>query len=191
MLLLICLGASGRGFNEGEKIIDKGVWYKPDLVKLQYAGNIGFMSVGVGFNWWRDIAETDIMYGYVPENNGDATIHTFTVKNTFNVYNLNVSRIVTLSPVLGFSVSFEPGQNSFIRLPEKYPKKYYGPNCFYACLNLGLKARFKLREEYRFSAIELYSELNTLADYSFYNIIAREDRENIIYSLAFGVNMFF
>ena len=169
----------------------KREWYKPDYIKIQFAGNIGFMSIGAGYNWWRDVAQTDLIYGYVPESKGNATIHTFTIKNTFGLYKFNIRGKYNISPLLGFSLSFEPGENSFGNLPDKYPEGYYGRNCFYACLNLGLKSKFDFAEERHFSSLEVYSEINTVADYGFYNTIAKEDRNNIIYSYALGVNLFF
>ncbi len=170
---------------------EKNKWYMPDYIKIQYAGNIGFLSIGAGYEWWREIAQTDILYGYVPEHKGEATIHTFTIKNTFRLYQFNIKQKYNISPILGFSVSLEPGQNSYLRVPDKYPEGYYSTNSIYACLNLGVKSKFIFDEKRFFSSIETYAEINTLADYLFYNIIAQEDHNNIIYSLALGVNIFF
>ncbi len=170
---------------------DKNKWYKPDYIKVQYAGNIGFLSIGAGYEWWREIAQTDILYGYVPEYKGEATIHTFTIKNTFRLYQFNIKQKYNISPILGFSVSLEPGQNSYLRIPDKYPEGYYSTNSIYACLNIGVKSKFKFDEKRFFSSIEPFVEVNTLADYLFYNIIAQEDHSNIIYSLALGLNIFF
>jgi hypothetical protein len=194
IIIPFLISAASYSFAQSEwEILEekKRAWYKPDYTKLQYAGNIGFMSIGAGYTWWREVAQTDLIYGYVPESKGNATIHTFTLKNTFGLYKFNLFNTYNISPILGFSVSFEPGQNSFGRLPEKYPDGYYGRSCFYACLNLGLKTKFEFSEDRHFSSMEIYSELNTVADYEFYNVIAKEDRSNIIYSLALGVNMFF
>lgn len=195
LVFVVCFSFSNSFAQADWEIIEpeekQDKWYKPDYTKLQYAGNIGFMSIGMGYNWWREVAQTDLMYGYVPESKGDATIHTFTLKNTFRLYKFNIVRSFNLSPTIGFSASFEPGQNSFISLPEKYPDGYYGSNCYYACLNLGVKSKIDFSEDSHFSSLELYSEINTVADYGFYNAIAKEDRSNIIYSLALGANIFF
>ncbi len=172
-----------------EKKINK--WYMPDYIKIQYAGNIGFLSIGAGYEWWREIAQTDILYGYVPKHKGEATIHTFTVKNTFRLYQFKIKQKYNISPTFGFSVSLEPGQNSYLRVPGKYPEGYYSTNSIYACLNLGVKSKFKFDEKRFFSSIESFIEVNTLADYLYYNIKAQENWENDILSLALGVNVFF
>ncbi len=179
---------------EDREIIEEGKknkWYMPDYIKIQYAGNIGFLSIGAGYEWWREISQTDILYGYVPECKGEATIHTFTIKNTFRLYQFNIKQKYNISPILGFSVSLEPGQNSYLRLPDKYPEGYYSTNSIYACLNLGVKSKFKFDEKRFFNSIETYAEINTIADYVYYNLKAQEDWEDDIWSLALGVNIFF
>jgi len=169
----------------------KRKWYKPDYTKLQYAGNIGFMSIGLGYEWWRSNAQTDFIYGFVPYNKGEAVIHTFTLKNTFRLYKFDLYGKFNISPTLGFSLSIEPGENSHLDVPDKYPDGYYGPNSFYACLNAGLKTNFVFKEKRHFSSMDIYCEINTLADYVYYNIKAQEDWEDDILSLALGVNVFF
>ncbi len=169
----------------------KQEWLKPDYIKMQYAGNIGFLAIGAGYGWWNEIVQTDFLYGFVPESKGNAKIHTFTFKNTFSLYKFVIFEKYKVNPILGFSLSLEPGQNSFARIPEKYPDGYYFPNNFYVCLNAGAKSKFSLKDERYFSFIEAYIEVNTLAYYSFCNIIAKGERSNKIYSLGLGVNMFF
>lgn len=164
--------------------------YSPDYLKMQFAGYIGFVSFGAGYSWWKDKAQSDIIYGYVPEYRGNARIHTFTQKNSFRLINFN-KPAYEFSMFTGFSVSFEPGQHSFVKLPSKYPDGYYSPNCIYASLFMGSKLMFDIGEKYYFDFIETYFEINTLADYVFYNLIAGEDRSPIIFSFALGLNFFF
>jgi len=165
-------------------------WYTPDYLKMQFAGNIGFVSFGTGYSWWKEKAQSDIIYGYVPEYRGNARIHTFTQKNSFRLINFN-KPAYEFSMFTGFSVSFEPGQNSYVKIPNKYPDGYYSPNCIYACLFVGSKLTFDIGEKYYFDFIETYFEINTLADYVFYNLIAGEDRSSKIFSFALGLNFFF
>ena len=173
---------------EKEREINR--WYIPDYFKIQHAGNIGFMSIGLGYEWANCI-KSDFIYGYVPQYRGNATIHTFTIKNTFEIYRFELFQNFNLSPIAGFSLSFEPGENSFMKVPEKYPEGYYGTNSFYSCLNLGFSTNFKFKDERNFSGLDIYCELNTLGDYLYYNIIAQEDKDDIIFSMALGVNVFF
>lgn len=169
----------------------KNEWYKPDYMKTQFAGNIGFMSVGLGYVWWRDIAQIDFLYGYLPESQGNATVHTFTLKNTFKLYDFTVLNKYNLSPILGFSISFEPGQNSYMNVPSRYPEGYYVSTSYYACLNIGLKSHFKFSDDSRFSAMEVFVEANTVADYAYFRITSHENEGTQIFTMALGVNMFF
>ena len=43
---------------------------RPDFVTTQYAGSIGFVSVGAGYNIFKDKARTSLQYGYVPHSEG-------------------------------------------------------------------------------------------------------------------------
>ena len=165
-------------------------WYVPDYLKLQFAGNIGFVSLGAGYSWWKEKAQSDLLYGYVPEYHGNARIHTFTQKNTFRLINFE-HRDFDFSVTSGFSVSFEPGQNSYVKIPNKYPDGYYSPNCVYACFFLGNKLTFAMDKKYYFKKLETYFEINALADYIFYNIIAGEERSSKIFSFAVGLHFFF
>ena len=169
----------------------KGKWYKPDFFKLQFAGNIGLASIGLGYEWWNEKAQSVLLYGFVPDHKGEAEIHTFTIKNTFRLYKFNLYDKFNLCPTAGFSVSFEPGENSYMRVPDKYPDGYYSPNSFYACLNLGVKSKVDFKEERKFSGLGVFFEVNTLADYVYYNIKAQEDWDDDILSFALGMNVFF
>lgn len=166
-------------------------WYSPDYIKTQYAGNIGFISFGAGYQWWRQNAQLDFLYGYVPRFKGNATIHTFTIKNTFSLYEFSIKNKYNLSPTFGFSVSFEPGENSYARIPDRFPDGYYMTNSIYGCINLGLKSVFIPKKEHFFSAVEPYFELNTLVDYLYYNIKAQQYWETEIWSFSFGFNLYF
>jgi len=196
VIILMVLFAFPEELNAQEnwQIIDeeeKREWYKPDFFTTQYAGNIGFLSLGLGYSWWSENAHSEFIYGYVPESKGNATIHTFTIKNTFALYKFNILNKYNLSPIIGFSLSLEPGENSYMKVPERYPDGYYSANSFYACINVGLKSNFKFKKSRHFSSIDVYAEINTLADYIYYNIIAQEDRSDNIGSYALGVNVFF
>lgn len=46
----------------------KSSWDKviPRYIKLQYAGSMGLLSVGTGWNYYRDHWETDVLLGFIP-----------------------------------------------------------------------------------------------------------------------------
>ena len=55
----------------------------PDHGTLQFAGGIGFLSGGIGYDSKTKRIQTDILYGYVPQKLGGVTIHSITGKFTW------------------------------------------------------------------------------------------------------------
>jgi hypothetical protein len=55
----------------------------PHHAKLQYAGSIGFLSAGVGYEFAKKKLQADVYYGYVPESIGGINIHSVTGKLTW------------------------------------------------------------------------------------------------------------
>ncbi|MBI9038826.1 MAG: hypothetical protein JEY97_11885 [Bacteroidales bacterium] len=60
-------------------------WITPDFLTPQYAGNIGAFIAGAGYNIYKDIYSLDVMYGFTPKYNADATIHTFCLMNAIRL----------------------------------------------------------------------------------------------------------
>jgi len=55
----------------------------PHHIKLQFAGSIGFISVGTGYEFAKKKLQGDFYYGYVPEKIGGINIHSITAKLTW------------------------------------------------------------------------------------------------------------
>jgi hypothetical protein len=55
----------------------------PHHAKLQFAGSIGFISVGAGYEFAKKKLQGDFYYGYVPEKVGGINIHSITAKLTW------------------------------------------------------------------------------------------------------------
>ncbi|MEI9808825.1 MAG: hypothetical protein WDO16_13705 [Bacteroidota bacterium] len=55
----------------------------PQHIKLQFAGSIGFLSAGFGYESPNKRFQGDFFYGYVPESVGGVTIHSVTAKLTW------------------------------------------------------------------------------------------------------------
>ena len=109
-------------FASDTTLIKPKAWYIPDYAKVQFAGNIGLLSVGFGYQFLNNRLYSEILYGYVPASISKAEkIHTITLKNTFPIINKKI-KAITISPITGFTASFETGNNSFLILPDKYPK---------------------------------------------------------------------
>lgn len=99
----------------------------PDHGTLQFAGGIGFLSAGLGYDSKNKRILTDIMYGYVPEKLGGVTIHSITGKFTWVAVSGRLSRAVRADWLTtGLLVNYVFGKQYFLFSPENYPLKYYG-----------------------------------------------------------------
>ncbi|MCK4464771.1 MAG: hypothetical protein KAU83_03585 [Bacteroidales bacterium] len=165
-------------------------WYVPDYAKLQFAGNIGFLSFGIGYELFKKHLQSDIFYGYVPNFIGGATIHTISQKNTFVLYEYERNRYI-ISPTAGFSTNFETGNNSFLLLPDKYPKGYYLTNAIHFTLFIGGKIHWAPKKQSKIKGLDFYVELGTVGTYLWYKILSKEIKMKDISSLALGITTFF
>lgn len=98
----------------------------PDYVKVQYAGSIGFVSIGTGYQNRRDRLEGDLYYGYVPKSVGGVYIHALSAKITWHPVKKIALKSFELRPLsLGVLVSYTFGPQYFLFWPEDYPFSYY------------------------------------------------------------------
>lgn len=116
ILLLIQISLS---INAQSKIFDN---IKPDHIKLQYAGNIGVISTGIGYSFFNNKIQSDLFYGYIPEFIGGANIHTISNKNTFKLIQFPFINKISLTHSIGFSIIYSKTNNTFFLLPKQYPK---------------------------------------------------------------------
>lgn len=101
-------------------------WYVPDHYKLQFAGKIGFLSVGAGYLHAKEKLETDIYFGYLPKSIGGDYIETFTLKSTFFPWNKEIGNGYNIRPFsVGFYLSYSFGSEFDTILPNEYPRGYY------------------------------------------------------------------
>jgi len=163
-------------------------WYIPDHVKIQFAGNIGFLSTGIGYTFFNELLSADLMHGYVPKFITNTRIHIITQKNTFSFVNKSIKGFI-LSPVTGFTLSYETGNNSFILLADKYPKGYYRTNAIHSTFFIGGKIYKDFDQKSIIKGIDFIAELGTVDVYLWYKIQSREIKLYDIFSLALGISI--
>ncbi len=172
----------GKDYNERSP-------FRPDHLKGQFAGNIGFISAGFGYESFGGKLSSDLLLGYVPEFIGNATIFTIVQKNTIRGKNLRIKHLQHVYPLAGFSINVETGNNSFLTLPDYYPNGYYSTNAVTFSFFAGAAYQGKVRTNSFFKQIEYYAEVGTLGTYIYYNIKRKEYLNPDILSLAFGINI--
>ncbi|MBU2552934.1 MAG: hypothetical protein KKF98_00645 [Bacteroidetes bacterium] len=189
-LVLIILSCSISMYADEPLINKKKPWYIPQSFSIQYAGHIGFLSVGTGTQFFKGRLLTSLMYGYVPKSIGKTNIHLITLKNVINLGKKSGADL-SFTPYLGHTLSYETGNNSFLRLPDKYPKGYYTTNAFHFTVFAGGKIHKDFSKLEVLHGIDFYTELGTVDTYLWYFIRSKEVALKDIVSAAIGINVYF
>ncbi len=185
---ILLLTTNLRSQNEEES--KKQLWIIPDYAKVQFAGNIGFLSGGIGYQLFKNKMQTEFIYGFVPKKHAHAEIHAFTLKNTFPLFRKQYLGL-EISPYLGFTFSYETGRNSFVELPSQYPSGYYSSNAFHLCFMGGVAAKQQLNPKYFIKEIEFFAEAVSVDSFFWYKINSRQIKLYQVVSMALGVNFYF
>ena len=115
--------------------------FVPDYAKLQFAGQIGLLSLGAGYSWWDARIEPELAYGYVPEWAGGIAVHTLSQKTTLSPGKFAVRGGLSISPLLlGYSANFGMGKKYELIQPRKH-WDYYWPSALHFWFFAGAKAR--------------------------------------------------
>ena len=98
----------------------------PDYVKLQYAGGIGFISVGVGYTFFKNRLDVTMFYGYVPKSFSIEDLHSISLQLTAKFLRYKVNDNIEILPLnIGWYAHHTFGSEFWITLPDKYTKGYY------------------------------------------------------------------
>ncbi|MFA6872963.1 MAG: hypothetical protein WCQ86_03140 [Bacteroidaceae bacterium] len=164
----------------------------PQYYKVQYAGSIGLVSIGVGWSYCKERLETDLLWGIVPQYDDSRSKLTFTIREQYIPFHI----------ILGDTRwSVEPLTASFFmntildgRFWEEEPKGKY-PSSYY---NFSTKVRFNLGIGQQITldlptkyhkSVSFYYQLSScdlyIASYATNKYLKLKD----ILSLAFGVKV--
>lgn len=188
LLVMFFIAASGAYSNENPTSMEKR-WYVPDYVKAQFAGNIGFISVGAGYNLLSNLIQSEILYGYVPSSIGGSTIHTLALKNSFLIYDYTFSKYI-LTPYAGFTTNLEMGGNSDGFFSEKYDDGYYKTNAIHFTFFTGGKIFYPVSNTSFIKGLDIFAEVGTVDIYLWYLINSENVKPGDIFSLALGMNVY-
>jgi hypothetical protein len=138
-------------------------WYLPDHMKLQFAGGTGFLSGGPGYNSKNKTLETDLLFGYLPEQFGGDALITITGKTTYSPWRVKLKNDYYLAPAsIGMYLSYTFGPQFDWKWPAYYPKGYYWwATSFRPGIFAGGKIGREITVHSRRRGLELYYELGT------------------------------
>ncbi|MDE6778813.1 MAG: hypothetical protein K2J51_05035, partial [Alistipes sp.] len=146
-----------RGYEGWERII-------PTHAKVQYAGGMGLLSAGCGWDYGRKSRwETDVMVGFLPKSCTARTAHaTFTLRQSYIPWSIRCSEHWAIEPfTCGVYLNVISGEEYWMHEPAKYPgKSYYGfPTRIFAYLCVGQRMTLCTPRSGILRNITLYYEL--------------------------------
>jgi len=99
----------------------------PSYYVFQYAGSIGLVSLGAGWDYGKKNQwSTDFLIGYVPKYDTDRAKIALTLRQTYSPWQISVKENVTYDPLrTGVYFNTTIGKQFWFSAPEKYPNKYY------------------------------------------------------------------
>ncbi len=100
----------------------------PNLSVLQYAGDIGMISAGIGWDYGKhDRWETLLLVGYLPKFHTDENDFTFTLKENLVPWNIHCTHRLSVQPaVFTLFVNSVADDAFWTKEPDRYPTGYYG-----------------------------------------------------------------
>ena len=163
-------------------------------MKLQFAGNIGFMSGGPGYVSKNRTLETDILFGFLPRKFGGDALITITTKVTYSPWRIPLKDSYFIAPFsIGLYSSHTFGPQFDTKWPEYYPEGYYW---WATAVRLGAYVGGKVGRDVQFlkrkRQMEFYYELGTY-DLLFISYVQNTGYLKLkdITNLAFGLKMAF
>lgn len=128
MIACSCLKAQVKSYDVRlEHARDRWMQAIPNLFFLQYAGNIGFISTGIGWDYGKhEQWETHLLFGYLPSSVISRDMVTMTLRESFIPWEVKCGHLLTLNPILAnlsFNTIFDT--EFWITEKERYPGDYY------------------------------------------------------------------
>lgn len=135
----------------------------PDFGVVQYAGSIGYFSVGAGYDIFKDKGRMSLHYGYTPPAKG-GPLNIIATKFFYEPFIINITDKVVLQPAdIGLMISYHAGNNFSTSWPShRYPEGYYWWKTSLR-LHLALESSFTLifDDKSFFKKFTGYAEFNT------------------------------
>lgn len=99
----------------------------PEYGKIQYAGSMGFLSIGGGYDYGVNKQwETDIFLGFLPHYSTDKNKITLTVKQNYIPWKVDLNNRWMIEPLTtGMYINTVFDDDFWISEPDKYPNSYY------------------------------------------------------------------
>ena len=169
-------------------------FYTPDYLKLQVAGQIGYLSIGVGRSFFNGKLESDLSFGFVPKIIGCENISILTFKQSlkpFEIYTqINGIKLYPITTGIYLSHHFGDRYNKYNK--DNYPSDYYW---FMNGLRIGAYIGSDINichiNNSAIKSISIYYELG-ITDLGIYRLSKNYNQFNLldIMNIAFGIKTY-
>lgn len=173
-------------------------WNKliPSYSKLQFAGGMGLVSVGTGWEYGKNRQwETDLLLGIIPKHSSKRTKVTFTLKQNFTPWRVPLRGRFALEPLsTGLYLNTVFGGEFWMKNPDRYPQGYYWFSTRMRIhIFVGQRIRFDIPEGRRWflSAITAFYELSTCDLYVIQAVRNSYMKADDVLRLSFGLKCSF
>lgn len=166
----------------------------PTHTKIQFAGNMGLLSFGTGWDYGkRNQWETDILLGVLPKYQSKRTKLTFTLKQNYMPWSLDLGRQFSVEPLAcGMYLNTVFGDEFWTHEPERYPKGYYGFSSkvrIHAFLGQRITYDIDPRRRFTAKAITFFYEISTCDLYVVSAFTNKYLKPKDYLSLSFGIKL--
>lgn len=168
LLILVILLSSGFAFGETvpeEAANRKSLRFVPDIVSVQYAGNMGLVSVGLGYHSKSERNSVCFIYGYLPKSEHGVEVRTMAVKGLVETNKRHPFKGVTTSNYAGLNFIFARTKNTHVIWPDHYPEGYYEQNAIHLAPIVGGKMDFDVKGNRYIDKVGFFVEVGTLGYY--------------------------
>lgn len=169
-------------------------WNKiiPRYSKIQFAGSMGLLSIGTGWNYYRDHWETDLLFGIIPRNVDNNAKITLTLKQNYYPWDIHLSDKLSFAPLTcGVYINILFDREFWRSQPNKYPEKYYWFSTRFR-FHIFLGERFTLdlnKEKSYHKSISFFYELSTCDLYLINKFGNKVLKPKDFLSLSFGIKL--
>lgn len=184
LLMFAVLSVSAAGSKKEKGF---GKLMRPDYVNLQYAGNLGLGSVGLGYISDNHKHHLGINYGYLPSFVNSTQVHTFSFKSGFHFKKKKLSEKAFFNPYMGTHLLYSVTDNTYLKFPSYYPSDYYYTNAFHLAPFVGLKVGSR-KSITRFSYVEIGSLDSYLFNWLKYKRSKFVDCINVCMGISIPIN---
>lgn len=167
----------------------------PTHLKLQFAGNMGLLSVGTGWDYGKHNQwETDILLGFLPKYRSSENKITLTVKQNYMPWSLQIkeSRFSVEPLSCGMYLNTVFGDDFWVSEPSRYPKGYYGFSLkvrIHAFLGQRITYDIDPRRRFTAKSITFFYEISTCDLYIVSAFTNKYLKPKDYLSLSFGVKL--